>query len=98
MYTFQRRIAADDFDELCKTTKFGTPLFLAPEVIEKDKNPVMYTEKIDVYSFGLTLFSLWEKKYPFVFLFYFSMLFTFIIAVVVAFYSLLLLFKGLKTI
>ena len=42
--------------------------FMAPELFEEkdgdDKNETRYTNKVDVYSFGITLIYIVTEKYP----------------------------------
>ena len=40
-------------DDISMTTAIGTSKFMAPEMINEDKN---YTEKVDVYSFGVLIY------------------------------------------
>lgn len=42
-------------------TCIGTPVYMAPEVISKSK----YSEKADVYSFGIFLVELYTGRYPY---------------------------------
>jgi len=42
-------------------TTSGTPHYMAPESIDKGK----YSEKTDVYSFGIILWELYTEKFPF---------------------------------
>lgn len=42
-------------------TCIGTPVYMAPEVLQKNK----YSEKADVYSFGIVLVELFTGKYPY---------------------------------
>jgi len=44
-----------------KMTLIGTPIWMAPEVLARSK----YTEKADVYSFGLVLWAMVSGKQPF---------------------------------
>jgi serine/threonine protein kinase len=46
------------------TSNLGTTAWCAPEVLVSG-NRTRYTVKVDVYSFGLVLWELWEKKRPF---------------------------------
>lgn len=46
------------------TSNLGTTAWCAPEVLVSGSK-TRYTVKVDVYSFGLVLWELWEKKRPF---------------------------------
>jgi len=46
---------------VCVTGVIGTPEWMAPEVMEGQS----YTEKIDVYSFGILLTELVTRQMPF---------------------------------
>jgi len=46
------------------TSNLGTTAWCAPEVLVSGQK-TRYTVKVDVYSFGLVLWELWEKKRPF---------------------------------
>ncbi|KAJ1420702.1 kinase-like domain-containing protein, partial [Ochromonadaceae sp. CCMP2298] len=46
------------------TSNLGTTAWCAPEVLVSGMK-TRYTVKVDVYSFGLVLWELWEKKRPF---------------------------------
>jgi serine/threonine protein kinase len=46
------------------TSNLGTTAWCAPEVLVAGMK-TRYTVKVDVYSFGLVLWELWEKKRPF---------------------------------
>eukprot|EP01097_Dermamoeba_algensis_P003207 TRINITY_DN2285_c0_g1_i3.p1 TRINITY_DN2285_c0_g1~~TRINITY_DN2285_c0_g1_i3.p1 ORF type:complete len:147 (+),score=28.89 TRINITY_DN2285_c0_g1_i3:125-565(+) len=43
------------------TTKVGTPLYMAPELIRGEQ----YTESVDVYSFGIILWEMFTNITPF---------------------------------
>ena len=45
----------------------GTSKFIAPEIIRKDNMRVKYSEKIDIYSLGVTLYYLFYGNYPYKF-------------------------------
>src|SRR5262249_45223982 len=40
---------------------FSTPVYMAPEIYRRQR----YTEKADVYSFGILLAELWSRKEPY---------------------------------
>jgi serine/threonine protein kinase len=42
-------------------TLVGTPAYMAPEVINQNR----YSEKADVYSFGIVLGELWNGEVPY---------------------------------
>jgi len=46
------------------TSNLGTYAWAAPEIFSTD-NIVSYNLKVDVYSFGMVLWELWERKVPF---------------------------------
>ena len=55
-------------EEMATMTKgMGTPLWMAPEVIEAqgEKKKITYDEKVDVYSYGIILSELINRKAPF---------------------------------
>jgi tRNA A-37 threonylcarbamoyl transferase component Bud32 len=55
-------------DEMATMTKgMGTPLWMAPEVIEAqgERKKITYDEKVDVYSYGIILSELVNRKEPF---------------------------------
>ena len=44
----------------------GTPYCMAPEILkENNKNSIKYTKNIDVWSFGVFIYFLCCKNYPF---------------------------------
>lgn len=48
-------------DKTTLTMDIGTTKFMAPEIINEEKN---YTEKIDIYSFGVLMFLIICEKLP----------------------------------
>jgi tRNA A-37 threonylcarbamoyl transferase component Bud32 len=55
-------------EEMDTMTKgMGTPLWMAPEVIEAqgEKKKITYDEKVDIYSYGIILSELINRKAPF---------------------------------
>ena len=53
-------------EELTMTSRIGTPYYMAPELFKEDgDDDNKITNKIDVYSFGVTLFSLFSTKFHF---------------------------------
>lgn len=46
------------------TSNMGTTAWCAPEILTAS-NRTKYSVKVDVYSFGMVLWELWEKKRPF---------------------------------
>jgi serine/threonine protein kinase len=46
------------------TSNLGTTAWCAPEILTAS-NRTRYSVKVDVYSFGMVLWELWEKKRPF---------------------------------
>jgi serine/threonine protein kinase len=51
-------------DTLSMTKAIGTPAYIAPELMTTGKN-VQYDKSADVYSFGMILWAIWQKKEPF---------------------------------
>lgn len=49
---------------LAMTSNLGTIAWCAPEMFAQDVR-TMYSVKVDIYSFGMVLFELWERKMPF---------------------------------
>lgn len=45
-------------------TQLGTPLFMAPEIIESSND--QYNNKVDVWALGVLLFNMLTKTYPFI--------------------------------
>ena len=43
------------------TNRIGTPAFMAPEVFDGEE----YGKKSDVYSYGMTVWSIYTEKIPF---------------------------------
>ena len=69
-------IKVTDFSVSCSYTEFhpedlvrfpfvGTGIFIAPEVIDRTHMKIKDTEKIDIYSFGVTLYLLFYGEYPY---------------------------------
>lgn len=60
-----------DFDLLHKQGRsiglaaFGTPSHFPPEMIVKDKESVIVTDKFDVYALGITIIELMNGKHPY---------------------------------
>ena len=52
-------------EDLVKFPFVGTSKYIAPEVISKFHMKIKEAEKIDVYSFGITLFFLFYGEYPY---------------------------------
>lgn len=46
------------------TSNMGTTAYCAPELLTNN-NKTVYSIKVDIYSFGMVLWELWEKKRPF---------------------------------
>ncbi len=57
-------IAAHGADNHEMTSNLGTTAWCAPEVLTSS-NMTVYGVKVDVYSFGMVLWELWERKRPF---------------------------------
>lgn len=56
------RVIGDDLEaEQSKLTAFTTPAWTAPEVIRMEH----YTEKVDVYSFGIILWEIFTRDEPY---------------------------------
>lgn len=51
-------------ENLEMTSNLGTTAWCAPEVLTAS-NKARYSVKVDVYSFGMVLWELWERKRPF---------------------------------
>lgn len=51
-------------ENLEMTSNLGTTAWCAPEVLTAS-NKASYSVKVDVYSFGMVLWELWERKRPF---------------------------------
>jgi serine/threonine protein kinase len=65
-----------DFSDSCVLTEFhpedlvkfpfrGTSVYMAPEIIKRKKMKIIYSQKIDIYSFGATLYYLHFGIYPY---------------------------------
>ena len=54
-----------DPEDLVKFPFIGTGKYIAPEIIKKTHMKIKYAEKIDIYSFGITLFTLAFGFYPY---------------------------------
>ena len=52
-------------DDIVKFPFIGTGKFMAPEIINKTSMKVNYAEKIDIYSFGVTIYYLLYGDYPY---------------------------------
>lgn len=46
----------------CPRPGAGTPHYMAPELLD---GSVSYTEKVDVYAFGILVNEMWERRQPF---------------------------------
>lgn len=51
------------YNEMKMTSKIGTPYFMAPEIFSDEEDKI--TKKIDVYSFAITLLSIFTTVYKF---------------------------------
>jgi serine/threonine protein kinase len=47
------------------TAFVGTPVFMAPEIMTDEGKTARYGDKADVYSLGMTMWSLWARERPF---------------------------------
>ena len=54
-----------DPEDLVKFPFIGTGKYIAPEIIKRTHMKIKYAEKIDIYSFGITLFTLAFGIYPY---------------------------------
>ena len=52
-------------DDIVKFPLAGTGRFIAPEILSSSHIKIKETEKIDIYSFGVTLFYLFYGEYPY---------------------------------
>ena len=52
-------------EDLVKFPFVGTGKFICPEIIDKTHMKIKEAEKIDIYSFGVTLFYLFYGEYPY---------------------------------
>ena len=52
-------------DQLTMTSRLGTPYFMAPELFNDESDVNKITNKIDVYSFAITLLSFFTTNYRF---------------------------------
>ena len=57
-------LAKIDDMNVTQTKNVGTLLFMAPELFEDTENGVVYTNKVDVFAFGITLIYIVTDKYP----------------------------------
>lgn len=57
-------LAKEDSLEESQSKGVGTLRFMAPELFEESENGPVYTNKIDVYSFGITLIYVVTGSYP----------------------------------
>jgi serine/threonine protein kinase len=62
--TSKRRIEAIQ-QEREMTAFVGTPVFMAPEIMTDEGRTARYGDKADVYSLGMTMWSLWTRQRPF---------------------------------
>lgn len=54
-----------DPEDIVKFPFIGTGKYIAPEIIEKKQMKIKYAEEIDMYSFGVTLYTLAFGFYPY---------------------------------
>ena len=54
-----------DPEDLVKFPFIGTGKYIAPEIIKRTHMKIKYAEEIDIYSFGITLFTLAFGIYPY---------------------------------
>ena len=52
-------------EDLVKFPFVGTGKYIAPEIINREHMKIKDTEKIDIYSFGVTLYYLFYGEYPY---------------------------------
>ena len=52
-------------EDLVKFPVVGTRKFMAPEILSKEHMKIKETEKIDIYSFGVSLYYLFYGEYPY---------------------------------
>ena len=52
-------------EDIVKFPFIGTGKYIAPEIIKKEHMKIKYSEEIDIYSFGITLYTLAFDIYPY---------------------------------
>ena len=57
-------LAKEEDLETSQSKGVGTMRFMAPELFEEKESVTRYTNKVDVYSFGITLIYIVTEKYP----------------------------------
>lgn len=57
-------LAKEEDLETSQSKGVGTMRFMAPELFEENDGATRYTNKVDVYSFGITLLYIVTEKYP----------------------------------
>lgn len=55
----------DEFGQSAPTTRVGTVMYMAPEVVSNGPDAVYDAKKADVWSCGVVLFAMLTGKYPF---------------------------------
>jgi len=55
------RLYVPEFQETAKKRAVGNPTWLAPEIMREEE----FTEKSDIYAFGLILWELLTRKHPY---------------------------------
>ena len=64
---FSASCSYDEFEpeDIVKFPFVGTNKYIAPEIIKREQMKIKYAEKIDIYSFGITLYTLAFNIYPY---------------------------------
>ena len=57
-------LAKEESLEISQSKGIGTMRFMAPELFEENDSAIRYNNKVDVYSFGITLIYIITEQYP----------------------------------